>query len=142
MRFYAVACELGTVQGRGKVVADFANVACTESPGLASDHGGGHLASGENVGGAEFHFGAGSGVVVNGNERVGGVQADTDDVDFGGAGHFAGLNVKELEHDAKRNALGSQPAVSRLLLIRLFQQAPLGWGQPSAGGLERSAAPR
>jgi hypothetical protein len=32
--------------------------------------------------------------------------------------------------------------VTYLLLIRLFQQAPIGWGQPSAGGLERSAAPR
>src|SRR5208283_3040165 len=31
---------------------------------------------------------------------------------------------------------------SALLLIRLFQQAPTGWGQPSAGNLEMSAAPR
>jgi hypothetical protein len=38
------------------------------------------LASGENIGGAKFDFGAGSGELVNGNEGVGGVEADTDDI--------------------------------------------------------------
>jgi hypothetical protein len=39
------------------------------------------LTAGEDVGGAEFDFGTGSGIVVNGNERVGGVEADADNVD-------------------------------------------------------------
>ena len=83
MRFYAEAGEFGAVQGGGGIVANFSDVAGAQSPGLASDHGGGDLAAGENVGGAEFDLGAGSGVGVNGNERVGGVQTDADDVDFG-----------------------------------------------------------
>src|SRR4029077_7551456 len=104
MSFDAEAGELGAVQSRGKVIADFADVAGAESPGLASDHGGGDLASGEDVGRAEFNLGAGGGELVNGNECVGGFEADTDDVDFGDDGHLAGPNVKELAGDAKRNA--------------------------------------
>jgi hypothetical protein len=50
---------------------------------LAGDHGGGDLSAGEDVGGAEFDLGAGGRELVNGNERVGGVQADTNDVNFG-----------------------------------------------------------
>ncbi len=82
MRFDAEARELGAVQGSGKVVTDLADVTGAQSPGLASDHGGGDLAAGENVGGAEFDLGAGGGVVVDGDECVGGVEADTDDVDL------------------------------------------------------------
>ena len=104
MRFDAEARELGAMQGSGKVVTDFADVAGAKSPGLAGDHGGGDLASGEDIGGAKFDFGAGSGVVMNGDQRVGSVQADTDYVDFGGCGHLAALNVKEMARDAKRNA--------------------------------------
>ena len=40
-------------------MADFADVAGAESPGLAGDHGGGDLSAVENVGGAEFDLGAG-----------------------------------------------------------------------------------
>jgi hypothetical protein len=82
MRFDAEARELGAMQRSGKVVTDFADVTRAKSPGLAGDHGGGDLASGENVGGAEFDFGTGGGVVLNGNQRVGGVEADANDVDF------------------------------------------------------------
>jgi hypothetical protein len=81
MRLDAVVGELGAVQGSGEVVADFADIAGAQSPGLAGDHGGGDLAAGKDVSGAEFDFGTGGGVVVNGNERVGGVEADADDVD-------------------------------------------------------------
>jgi hypothetical protein len=81
MRFDAVVGELGAVESCGEVVADFADVAGTESPGLAGDHRGSDLTAGEDVGGAELNFGAGSGVVVNRNERVCGVEADADDVD-------------------------------------------------------------
>ena len=81
MRFDAEAGELGAVQGGGKVVTDFADVTRAKSPGLAGDHGGGDLASGEDIGGAKFDFGAGGRIVVDGDERVGGIEADTDDVD-------------------------------------------------------------
>src|SRR6266478_6625728 len=104
MRFDAEAGELGAVQGGGKVVTDFADVTRAKSPGLAGDHGGGDLAARENVGGAEFDLGAGRRIVMDRNERVGGVEADTDDVDFGDDGHLAGPNVKELVGNARRNA--------------------------------------
>jgi hypothetical protein len=113
MRFDAEARELGAMQGSGKVVTDFADVAGAEPPGLASDHSGGDLASGQNVGGAEFDFGAGRWVVLNGNEGVGSVEADTDYVDFGGCGHLAALNVKEMARDAKRNAVAKWAPISR-----------------------------
>jgi hypothetical protein len=87
MRLYSATREFGAMQGRGGIVANFADVSRAQSPELAGDHGGGDLASGENVGGAEFNLGARSGVAVNGNERVGGVQANADDVDFKDAGH-------------------------------------------------------
>ena len=105
MRFHAEAREFGAVQGGGEIVADFADVAGAQSPGLAGDHGGGDLASGEDASGAEFHLGPSGGELVNGNERVGGVEADADDVDFGSGAHLAWPNVKELARDAKRNAV-------------------------------------
>jgi hypothetical protein len=51
---------------------------------------------------------------VNGNECVGGVEADTNDVDFGD-GHLPGPNVKELPRDAKRNAATGRPWIARLI---------------------------
>jgi hypothetical protein len=48
---------------------------------LAGDDGGGDLASGEDVGGAEFDLGAGGRELMNGDKGVGGVEADTDNVD-------------------------------------------------------------
>jgi hypothetical protein len=105
VRFNAKVGEFGAVQSRGEVIAHFADIARAQPPRLAGDHGGGDLAAGENVGGAEFDLGAGSRVVVDGNERVGSVEADTDYVDFGIGGHLAGPNVKELARDAKRNTI-------------------------------------
>jgi len=103
MRFHAMVGELGAVKGCGEVVANFADVAGAESPGLAGDHCGGNLAAGEDVGGAEFDFRSGGRELVDGDESVGGVEADTDDVNFTYGGHLAALNVKELARDAKRN---------------------------------------
>ena len=105
--FDAEVGELGAVQSGGKVVANFADVASAQSPGLAGDHGGGDLSAGEDVGGAEFDFRAGGREVLDGNERVGGIEADTDDVDFGNGRHLAGPNVKEVQSDAKRNAVAT-----------------------------------
>ena len=107
MGFDAEIGEFGAVQGGGEVVADFADVAGAESPGLAGDHGGGGLSAGENAGGAEFDLGAGCGIVVQRDEGVGSVEADADDVDRGWilGGHGARANVKEVAKDAKRNAV-------------------------------------
>jgi hypothetical protein len=73
IRFDAEVGELGAVEGCGEVVANFSDVAGAQSPGLAGDHGGGDLSAGKDVGGAEFDFGAGGWVVMDGDERVGGV---------------------------------------------------------------------
>ena len=83
MRFDAEAREFRAMQSGGVIVANFADIACAQSPGLAGDHGGGDLASGEDVGRTELDLGAGGRELVNGNERVGSVEADTDDVNFG-----------------------------------------------------------
>jgi hypothetical protein len=42
---------------------------------------------------------------MNGDKGVGGVEADTDDINFWSRRHLAALNVKELARDAKRNAV-------------------------------------
>jgi len=67
MRTARIGCA--TVSGSGwcggEIVADFADVAGAESPGLAGDHGGGDLSAVENVGGAEFDLGAGGGIVMD-----------------------------------------------------------------------------
>ena len=82
MRLHAEAREFGAMQSSGVIVANFADVARAQPPGLAGDHGGGNLAAGEDVRRAEFDFGASGRELVNGNERVGCVEADTDDVNF------------------------------------------------------------
>ena len=98
MRFDAKTREFGGVQRGGAVSADFADVARAETPLLASNDGGGGLAAGENGGGTNFDFGAARGVVRDGNQCVGGVEADADEVDglgVRGGGHRARVTVNE-----------------------------------------------
>jgi len=45
MRFDVEAREFGAVQGGGGIVADFADIASPEPPGLAGHHGGRDLAA-------------------------------------------------------------------------------------------------
>ena len=81
MRFDAEPREFRGVQRGGAVSADFAHIARTQSPLLAGDDSGGSLAAGENRGGANFDFGAARRIVHDGDQRVGGVEADADEID-------------------------------------------------------------
>src|SRR6267154_1756239 len=82
MSLDAVPRKFGAVQFGGAVVADFADVAGTQAPLLASNHGGGDLSAGQYFCGAKLDFGAASGIVGHGDESVGGVEAHTDDVNL------------------------------------------------------------
>ena len=86
--FNACAGKFGAMQLRGVVVAEFADVARAKSPDLASNHGAGDLAARENAGGFEFDFRAACGIFTQRDERVSGVEADADNIDFGNGGHW------------------------------------------------------
>ena len=81
MRFDAEAGKFCGVKRGGAVSTDFADVARAESPLLAGDDGGGGLSAGKNRGGTNLDFRAARGIVRDGNQRVGGVEADADEVD-------------------------------------------------------------
>jgi len=87
MGFDAPAVELGAMELGGVVVPDFADVTGAQTPVLAGNHGGGDLAAEQNLRGAKFDFGAAGRIVGDGDEGVGGVEADADDVEFGGVRH-------------------------------------------------------
>jgi hypothetical protein len=73
MRFDTEACKFRAVEFGSAVVADLPDVTRAQSPLLASHHGGGDLASGQNLRGAKFDFGPAFGIVCDGNQGVGGV---------------------------------------------------------------------
>jgi len=77
-----VAMELGGVVG-----AELANVAGGERPVGAGDDGGGDLSAGEDAGVAIFEFGAALGVVGEGEDSIGGVKTDADEVNLGDVDH-------------------------------------------------------
>ena len=79
----AQAIEFGAVNGGGAVVADLAHIAGAQAPLLAGGDRGCDLAAGQDVGGAKFDFRSQRGIVRKTNQRVGGVQSDTDQVNFG-----------------------------------------------------------
>lgn len=113
MRFDAEAGKFGGVERGGAVSANFADVTRAESPLPAGDDGGGGLAAGENGGGANFDFRAARGIVRDGNERVGGVEADADEVDglgvlrVRGGRHLAGVTVKEEGKELQSAKIGN-----------------------------------
>src|SRR5579859_2481074 len=72
----------------GVIVAKFSNVARAQSPGLAGDHGAGDLAAGKNAGGLEFDFGAASGILVERDESVSGIETDADHVHLRESAHW------------------------------------------------------
>src|ERR1700737_128343 len=61
-RFDTESREFATVQSCGAVVAHLADVASLQSPGLAGDHGGGDLSTGQDVGGVKGDLGSGGGI--------------------------------------------------------------------------------
>lgn len=81
MRLDAEARKFRGVERGRAVSADLADVARAESPLLACDDGGGGLPAGQNRGRTNFDFGAARGIVRDGDQRVGGVEAHADEVD-------------------------------------------------------------
>ena len=83
----AGAGELAAVERGGLVVAELADVARAEAPGLAGDDGAGGLAAGEDAGVVELDLGAAGGIGGEMNQRVRGVEAHTDKVNQRRLGH-------------------------------------------------------
>ena len=67
----------------GGIVADLSDIARLQAPARAGRDGGGHLASRENFGNAEFNLGIKGGEVRETDERVGSVQPHANDIDDG-----------------------------------------------------------
>ena len=65
------------------VVADLADIACAQAPLLAGGDRGCDLAAGQDVGGTKFDFGSQRRIVRQPDQHVGGVQSNTDQVNFG-----------------------------------------------------------
>src|SRR6266478_2888351 len=82
MSFDAGSRKFRAVQFCGAVVANFADVTRAQSPLLASNHGGGDLAARQHLRRTKLDFGTARGIVVDGNECVGGVEANSDDVEL------------------------------------------------------------
>ena len=82
------------VEGGGEIVAEFADVAGAEAPVLAGDDGGSDLSAREGADGGIFGLGAASRVSGEGDDGVGGVEANADEVNLRGFCHV--LTVNEL----------------------------------------------
>ena len=82
-RFDAGMGEGVAMDGGGVVFAEFTDVAGLQTPALAGDDGGGHLAAGKNADVAELDLGAADGEVDDGDDCVCGVEANADEIDHG-----------------------------------------------------------
>ena len=71
----------------GEIVAEFADVASTESPLLAGDDSGGDLSTGECGDGRVFGFGPTGRIGFEGDDRVGSVETYADEVNLEGVRH-------------------------------------------------------
>ena len=87
------------VEGGGKIVTKFTDVASAETPMLAGDNGGGDLPAGQSADGRVFGLGATGGVRGKRDDRVGGVEANADEVNLRGFCHV--LTVNELPFDRR-----------------------------------------
>ena len=65
------------------IFADFAYITRSQSPLLARDHCGRHLAARQHIRGAKLHFRTQRRVVRQRNHGVGGVQSHADDINLG-----------------------------------------------------------
>ena len=81
--FDAGAFEFITMELDGIVVAEFPDITRSKSPGLASDHGAGNLAARKNACRFKFDLGAASRILVERNERVRGIQTDSNNIHRG-----------------------------------------------------------
>src|SRR5438477_1386066 len=86
MGLYAFAGEFIALQPTGGVIADLTNVAATQSPAAAGNGGRGGLSSGKYRGGQDLGLRVEGGEAGHTDERVGGVEADRDDIGASGRG--------------------------------------------------------
>jgi len=82
-RFNSGAFEFSAMELGSVVVAEFADITRSKSPGLASDHGAGDLAARKNACRFKFDLGAASRILVERNERVRGIQTDSNNIHRG-----------------------------------------------------------
>ena len=75
------------MEGGGFVVAELADVARAESPGLAGEDGAGGLAAGKDGGVVVLDLGAAGGIGGEVDQRVRGVEAHADKVNQRRLGH-------------------------------------------------------
>ena len=83
MRLDSGLLHLLLLQESRRIVADFTDVACLQSPSRAGSDGGGHLPARENFRNAEFDLGIKSREVREADDRVGSVQPHANDIDDG-----------------------------------------------------------
>jgi len=88
LSFNAGAREGVAMKAGGVIVAQLADVAGAETPGLAGDDGGGYLAAGQDGRVSVFGFGAADRVAGERDEGISGVEAYADEIDFQGVRHF------------------------------------------------------
>jgi hypothetical protein len=85
------------MEGGGDVIAEGADVASLEAPLLAGDDCGGDLPAGEDAGGTVLDLGAGLGEVGEGDDGVGGVEPNSDQVDLGKQRHGSSVTLVRIE---------------------------------------------
>jgi len=85
MKGDAFATQFAAVQFGGVVVADAADIVRAQSPTLARDQSSGDLAAGHDLRVERFDLGAERGELRNLQDSVGGVFADAENIEFGGA---------------------------------------------------------
>lgn len=78
----AGAGEGVAVEAGGVIFTELTDVAGAQAPVGAGDDGGGDLAAGESAGAGELDFGAAGGVLGDGDDGVGSVETDADDINF------------------------------------------------------------
>lgn len=81
----AGSAKFTTMDFGGGIVANDADIVCAEPPALASNEGGGDLASGHDAGTEHLDFRPESGETRETQDGVGSVFADAEDVESRGA---------------------------------------------------------
>jgi len=80
MCVYSFARELFTLQTACGIVSDFPDIAAAQSPTVAGNSSRGRLPSRKRTGGENLCFRVEGGETRHADERVGGVEADSDDI--------------------------------------------------------------
>src|SRR6266481_1071411 len=141
MRRDAEPGKFRAVHRGSAVVAQFTDVTGTQSPLLASNHGGGDLAAGQDIRGSKFDLGPARGIVFDGNERVGGIESNADDVNLGGFGHFCLRHCRRSAGICKGGTADSVKARRSPEIEATNEKQGQGGGAQDGGGppMEREA---